>query len=100
MKIFGSTQYVKVDVSESKLIGNFADVAPYEEYLQLKVKNQWDFNPDKYHLVYSKDFTYYIILCSKKENDYYHSHRYLKTEDLTEEHTTLIENYFKNATKQ
>lgn len=94
MKIFGSTQYVKVDISESALIGNFPDVEPFEEYLQLSVKNQWDFNPDNYYLIYNKDFTYYISLCAKENNSKYSKHKYLKESDLTEEHKQLIEQYF------
>lgn len=99
MRIFGSTQYIRTDVSDSSLLGNYPDVEPFEEYLQLSVKSQWDFNSRKYHLIY-KDYTYFISLCAKKDNNTYHKHQYLKTEDLTKEYKELIESYFKNATKQ
>jgi len=95
MKIFGSTRYVKTDVSESKLIGNYPDVKPYEKYLQLSVKNMWDCNPDNFYLVFNNDFSYYITLCAKEDNSKYSFHKYLKEEDITEEYKELINSYLK-----
>lgn len=95
MKIFGSTRYVRTDISDSKLIGNYADVEPFEEFLQFNVKSQWDSNPDNFYLYRNGDISYYLVLAAKKDNNTYSSHKYLREEDITEDMKILIENYFK-----
>jgi hypothetical protein len=93
MKIFGSTQHIKTDVSDSKLIGNFPDVEPFEPYLQLEVKNQWDFNPNGFYLVFAREFSYYVRLSAKENNSTYHFSKLLKPEEVTEEYEQLIKDY-------
>ncbi len=88
IKIFGTTQYVKTD-------GVYKDVDSFEPYLQFETKSQWDFNPNKFYLIYNGGFTYYIILKSKENNDTYHFHKFLKEEDITDEYKELINTYLK-----
>jgi transposase len=93
IKIFDSTRYVKTDVSDSKVIGNFPDVEPFELYLQLNVKSQWDFNINNFFLVFDGEFTYYVILASKKDNETYHTYKKLRKEDVTEEYEKAISKF-------
>lgn len=94
IKVFGSTQFVKTDVSDSGLIGNTPDVEPFELYLQLDIKSQWDWNPYGFHLVFDSGFTYYVTLQSKEDNMTYHFSKLLKKEDLTEEYEKAISEFF------
>lgn len=89
MKIFGTTRYVRVGDNYP-----YTDVQPFEPYLQLEVKNMWDWNPQGFHLEYDGEFTYYVKLYSKENDNTYHFSKYLKTEELTEEHKQLIKEYF------
>ena len=93
MKIFGSTQYVKTEGDYNGLFISKADVEPFEPYLQLEVKSQWDWNPNKFFLVFDGGFTYYVVLKSKENNSTYHLHKKLKEEEITEEYRQLISNY-------
>ena len=95
IKIFGSTQYPKTDVSESKLIGNYPDIEPFEPYLQLEVKSQWDWNTDGSYLVFDGEFCYYVYLRSKENNTTYHFNRRLREDDITEEYREVIDSYLK-----
>ena len=95
IKIFGNTQYVRTDVSDSKVIGNFPDVEPFEPYLQLDVKSRWDFNSDNFFLVFDGEFTYYVVLASKENNETYHFYKKLKEEEITEEYKEAIEIFLK-----
>ena len=88
MRIFGTTQYIKTE-------GLYKDIDPFDRYLQLEVKSQWDFNPNSFYLVYNGDFTYYVILRSKENDSTYYFNKYLKKEDITDEYTELINNYLK-----
>lgn len=95
IKIFGSSIYVKTDVNDSKVIGNFPDVEPFEPYLQLSVKSQWDWDSKGYFLVFDGGFTYYVALASKENNDTYHFHKNLKKEEITEEYQEAINKFLK-----
>jgi len=95
IKIFGSTQYPKTDVSESKVIGNFPDIEPFEPYLQLEVKSWWDWNYENYAFVFDGKFFYYINLRSKENNATYHFNKRLRESDITEEYREVINNYLK-----
>lgn len=77
MKIFGSTQYVKVE-------GQYKDVEPGEKYLQLSVKNQWDWSNDKF-TVYRNGFSYYVDIKSKDLDGSYSSFAQFSKEDITGE---------------
>lgn len=94
MKIFGSTQYVKVEPDGNSIV-NYIDVKPLEPYLQLEVKSQWDWNPNKFFLVFSGGFSYYVSLASKKTNSDYHSYKKLTEEEMTEEYKQLVNDYLK-----
>lgn len=89
IKIFGSTRYVKVG-------DNFphTDVLPFEPYLQLEVKSMWDWNSNNFHLEFDGEFSYYVKLYAKGSDTTYHFSKTLKTEELTDEHKQLIEEYF------
>jgi len=93
MKIFGSTQYVKTDVSGSSVIGNYPDVEPFEPFLQLEVKSRWDFNPDNFYLVFDERFAYYVRLSLKENNNTYHFSKLLKEEEMIEEYINLVKDY-------
>ena len=95
IKIFGSTQYPKTDVSESKVIGNYPDIEPFEPYLQLEVKSQWDWNTDGSYLVFDGEFSYYVYLRSKENNTTYHFSKRLKEDDITQEYKEVIDSYLK-----
>lgn len=88
MKIFGTTQYVKTE-------GLYKDVDPFDLYLQLEVKSQFDFNPNGFYLINNGDFTYYVKLTSKENDSTYYFNKYLKEEDITDEYKELISNYLK-----
>ena len=94
IKVFGSTQFVKTDNSDSRLAIGLPDVEPFEPYLQLDVKSQWDWNPYDFHLVFDSGFTYYVTLASKENNNTYHFSKRLKKEDLTEEFEKAISEFF------
>lgn len=94
IKIFGS-RYVLTDVSNSKVIGNFADVEPFEPYLQLVVKSQWDWNNNGFFLVFDGEFTYYVVLASKENNEVYHTYKKLRAEEITEEYKEVIDKFLK-----
>lgn len=95
IKIFGSTQYPRTDVSESKLIGNRPDIEPFELYLQSEVKSQWDWNTDGSFLIFDDGFSLYVYLRSKENNTTYHFSKRLREEDITEEYKEAINNYLK-----
>lgn len=95
MKVFGSTQYVKIDGYYNGLFTSKADVEPFELYLQLEVKSQWDWNPNKFFLVFNGGFAYYVNLESKETNSEYHSHKKLTEEEMTEEYKQLVNDYLK-----
>ena len=94
IKVFGSTQFVKTNNSDSGLAIGLPDVEPFESYLQLNVKSQWDWNPYGFHLVFDSGFTYYITLHSKEDNMTYYFSKRLNKEDLTEEYEKAISEFF------
>jgi len=96
IKIFGSSYYVKTDVSDSKVIGNFPDVEPFEPYLQLEVKSQWDWNSNNCFLVFGGGFSYYVNLEAKENNSTYHFHKRLKKEDITDEYQEVLNKFLEN----
>lgn len=99
IKVFGGTQVVKTDVSDSGLIGNTPDVEPFELFLELRVKSQWDWNPHGFHLVFDSGFAYYVCLTSKEDNLTTHFSKLLKKEDLTEEFEKAISEFFNARNK-
>lgn len=94
MKIFGSTQYVKVEPDGNSIV-SYIDVKPLELYLQLEVKSQWDWNPNRFFLVFYDKFSYYVILESKETNSTYHSYKKLTEDEMTEEYKQLVNDYLK-----
>jgi len=90
MKIFGSSQYVRVEsYNFDGVIKVNPDVQPLEEYLQLEVKSMWDFSSD-YYTIYDGEFTYFIYLRSKSSDNKYHSSKRLTLQDITEEYKEII----------
>jgi len=83
-KLFGVTQYVKIG----------EDVEPNEEYLQLAVKNMWDFSSDGMKF-YENGFIYHVTICKRTNNYGSYTAKRASKEDLTLEEIEAVNNYLK-----